>query len=94
MPDGALTRHDQLWYNTDERKHNMKTLGSLLAGIILSAIIIGICKLGHRYGFCNCGDYANTTTNETHGGRSTVLPFMANPVHNWHPANINHVYRH
>ena len=72
----------------------MKTIGSLLAGIILSATIIGICKLGHRYGLCNCDDYPKDSTNETYGVRSNVLPYMANPVHNWHPANINHVYRH
>lgn len=88
-----MTRHDQIWYNIGERKHNMKTLGTWLAGIIVAAIIVGLCRLGQRYGFCNCGDYANTTTNETHRARANVLvPYMANPVHKWHPANVNHVY--
>ena len=68
----------------------MKTLGTLLAGIIVSAIILGICAL--------CGKFAEEDrvkyqTNETHRARSNVLvPYMANPVHNWHPANINHVH--
>jgi len=69
----------------------MKTIGTLLAGIIISAIIIGICKLGHRYGLCNCGDYPKDSTNETHVGRSNVLQFMVNPVYRWHPLNVNHV---
>ena len=72
----------------------MKTIGSLLAGIIIGAIIIGFYKLGHRYGLCNCGDYPEDSTNETHGGRSNVLPYMTNPVYNWHPANVNHVHHH
>ena len=72
----------------------MKTIGTLLAGIILSAIIIGICKLGHRYGLCNCGDYPEDSTNETHDGRSNVIQFMINPVHKWHPLNVNHVNHH
>ena len=72
----------------------MRTVGSWLAGIVVSAVIVGICVLGHRTGICRCRYEASAnTTNTTHGTvRSSVLPFMANPVHNWHPANINHVY--
>ena len=70
----------------------MKTIGTWLAFIILSASIIGICKLGHRYGLCNCGDYPKYSANETHGGRSNVMvQYMVNPVHKWHPLNVNHV---
>lgn len=69
----------------------MRTIGTLIAGIILSAIIIGVCKLGHRYGLCNRCDYPEDSINETHGGRSNVPQFMANPVHKWHPLNVNHV---
>lgn len=73
----------------------MRTVGSLLAGIILSAIIICVFALGHRFGTCKsceaCENMASMT-NETHGVRSGILPYMVNPVHNWHPANVNHVY--
>lgn len=69
----------------------MKSLGTFLAGIIISAIILGI--------FALCGKFAEEDrakyqcqTNDTYRVRSGVLPYMANPVHNWHPANINHVY--
>ena len=73
----------------------MKTIGTWLAGIILSAIIIGVCKLGHRYDLCNCGDYPKDSTNETHVGRSNVMvQYMLNPVYKWHPLNVNHVNHH
>jgi len=67
----------------------MKTIGTWLAGIIVSAIVLGICAL--------CGKFAEKDrvkyqTNDTQRVKSGVLPFMANPVHNWHPANINHVH--
>ena len=67
----------------------MKTIGTWLAGIIVSAIVLGISAL--------CGKFAEEDrvkyqTNDTQRVKSGVLPFMANPVHNWHPANINHVH--
>lgn len=67
----------------------MKTIGTWLAGIIVSAIVLGICAL--------CGKFAEEDrvkyqTNDTHRVKSSMSPFMANPVHNWHPANINHVH--
>ena len=68
----------------------MKTIGTWLAGIIVAAIVLGICAL--------CGKFAEedrvkyqTQTNDTHRVKSGVLPYMANPVHSWHPANVNHV---
>lgn len=83
MRDDCLTRES--W---------MRTAGSWLAGIVVSAVIVGICALGHKTGCCGCRYEASAnTTNTTYGtDGSSVLPFMANPVHNWHPANINHVY--
>ena len=68
----------------------MRTIGSWLAGIIVSAIILGI--------FALCGKFAEEDrvkyqTNDVHRVKSVVLPYMANPVHNWHPANVNHIYR-
>ena len=67
----------------------MKTIGTWLAGIIVSAIILGICAL--------CGKFAEEDralyqTNDTHRVKSGVVPYMANPVHKWHPANVNHVH--
>ena len=69
----------------------MKTIGTWLAGIIVSAIILGI--------FALCGKFAEedrakyqTQTNDTHRVKSVILPYMANPVHSWHPANVNHVH--
>lgn len=72
----------------------MRTIGSWLVAIVVSVVIVGISMIGHRLGWCNCDDRANISTNETHGVKSVVVPFMANPVHNWHPANVNHIYRH
>ena len=65
------------------------TVGSWIAGIAVSAVIIGVCWL--------CGsfaeeDHAASAESCQHSARSAVVPYMANPVHNWHPANINHVY--
>lgn len=70
------------------------TVGSWLAGAALSAVIVGICVLGHKNGWCRCRyDTSADTTNAVYRtGGSPVLPFMSNPVHNWHPANINHIH--
>jgi hypothetical protein len=69
----------------------MKTIGTWLAGIIVAVIVLGV--------FALCGKFAEedrakqqTQTNETHRGKSVILPYMANPVHSWHPANVNHVH--
>jgi hypothetical protein len=72
----------------------MRTVGSWLVGIVVSAVIVGFCLLGHKTGCCNCRyeDNADTTNTIYSTGGSSMLPFMANPVHNWHPANINHIH--
>ena len=71
----------------------MKTIGTLLAYIIVATIVLGIFYL--------CGKFAEedrakcqTQTNETNRVKSGVVPYMANPVHKWHPANVNHVNHH
>lgn len=71
----------------------MKTIGTLLAYIIVATIVLGIFYL--------CGKFADedrakyqAQTNDTHRVKSGVVPYMANPVHNWHPANVNHVNHH
>ena len=73
----------------------MKTIGTWLAGLIVALIVLGICALCGKFAEEDRAKYqTNEThggTNETHGGRSNVLPYMANPVHKWHPANVNHV---
>ena len=68
----------------------MKTIGTLLAYIIVATIVLGI--------FALCGKFAEedrakyqAQTNDTHRVKSGVVPYMANPVHKWHPANVNHV---
>ena len=68
----------------------MKTIGTWLAGIIVATIVLGICAL--------CGKFAEedrvkcqAQTNDMHRVKSGVVPYMATPVHKWHPANVNHV---
>lgn len=71
-----------------------QTVGSWLAGVVLSAVIAGICVLGHKAGCCKYRYEAKAdATNAVYRtGGSPMLPFMSNPVHNWHPANINHIH--
>ena len=66
----------------------LKTIGTWLAYIILAVVVLGV--------FCLCGkfaeeDRAKYQTDDTHSVKSGVVPYMANPVHKWHPANVNHV---
>ena len=69
----------------------MKTIGTWLAGIIVSVIVLGIAALCGKFAEEDRAKY-QTQTNDTHRVKSGVLQYMANPVHNWHPANINHVH--
>ena len=69
----------------------MKTIGTWLAGIIVSAIILGICALCGKFAEEDRAKY-QAQTNDTHRVKSGVVPYMANPVHKWHPANVNHVH--
>ena len=68
----------------------MKTIGTWLAGIVVSAIVLGICALCGRFAE---EDRIKHQANDTHRVKSNVTPFMINPVHKWHPANVNHVNR-
>lgn len=71
-----------------------QTVGSWLAGLALSAVIVGICGLGHKTGCCRCRYEASEDTTNTvyRTGGSSMLQYMINPVHSWHPVNINHIH--
>jgi hypothetical protein len=64
----------------------MKTLGSWIAGLTVSAIIIFVMKVSvgketissQRDG-CDCGHRTN------YG-----VQLMTNPIHRWHPSNVYH----
>ena len=71
----------------------MKTIGTWLAYIIVATIVLGVFYLCGKFAEEDRAKY-QAQTNDTHGVKSGVVPYMANPVHKWHPANVNHVNHH
>ena len=69
----------------------MKTIGTLLAYIICAVIVLSIFYLCGKFAEEDRAKY-QAQTNDTHRAKSGVVPYMANPVHKWHPANVNHVH--
>ena len=69
----------------------MKTIGTMLAYIIVATIVLGIFYLCGKFAEEDRAKY-QAQTNDAHRVKSGVVPYMANPVHKWHPANVNHVH--